>query len=140
MTSIIPHPAAMALRKVLHERRLLKESSSTNDPAARVEKDDFLLAYLMRFLTKETFLVIPLISRRWEKSRSEDLWKKRTLLDWGVDITTLNPKPAEMSDFYRRLHMAYKETVRHGRNISVLRQQDMMIRLPTIMRERMFSF
>ncbi len=140
MSSIIPHPGWAALHKVLHERRLLKESSRTKDPAARVEKDDFLLAYLLQFVTKETFLAIPLVSRRWGKFRSDDLWKKRTKLDWGLDVSTLNPKPADVSDFYRRLQTAYKETVRRRCSISVLHKNDMTIRLPTMMRERMFSF
>ena len=139
-TSIIPHPVWTAMHEVLRERQLLKKSHAESDPATLVERDDFLLHYFLQFLTKETFLSIPLVSRRWGSFRNDGLWEKRCRRDWGVDISTLSQKPETSYELYQRLHTAYKETIRRSQNICMLGKKDMTIRLPMLMRERMFSF
>ena len=99
-------------------------------------RDDFFLSYLLEFVTKNTFINVPLVSKRWGKFKTYEMWQKRLKQDWGVDVLALKQKPTDVVGFSRSLHTMYRETVRRAENISVVHMKNTKIR----MRARMFSF
>lgn len=127
---LILHPLYLALQQVLRERELRANISAP----AKVEQEDFLLMNIIGFMEKSTFVhTVPLVSKRWDKFRSDDLWNIRCKVDWSVDVSTLRPAPKCIKSFYRRLHEAFRASVR-ANNVSLVSAQNTVILFPVTVR------
>ena len=111
--SLICHPIVLALEQVQEWRKSgLPKHILRPDPANQVEASDVVLHNLFSYFTRDTFLAIPLVCKRWRTFRTEALWKNRLLRDFDLDLSSLKNEPnvlllykqmfAAKNDIYRK--------------------------------------
>ena len=93
LMSLICHPIILALEQVQEWRKSgLPRPIIHTDPANQVEASDVVLHNLFSYFTRDTFLAIPLVCKRWRNFRTEALWKNRLLRDFDLDLSSLKKR------------------------------------------------
>ena len=81
--AMVRHPICVALEKVqMLSKKKDQENSfhkSYDNPAEKVDSADIILHTLFQYFTKESFLLIPRVCKRWSSFRTENMWKNRSI-------------------------------------------------------------
>ena len=99
--SLVLHPIVVALEKVQEINR--RKSKYKNNAAEKVEASDVVLHTLFQYFTKETFLLIPLVCKRWGAFRTECMWRSRLLRDFDLDTSSLTKQP-DIIKLYKKIY------------------------------------
>ena len=88
------------------------------DPANQVEASDVVLHNLFSYFTRDTFLAIPLVCKRWRNFRTEALWKNRLLRDFDLDLSSLKKEPNVLL-LYKQMFAAKNDIYRKSRYFDI---------------------
>ena len=119
LMSLICHPIILALEQVQEWRKSgLPRPIIHTDPANQVEASDVVLHNLFSYFTRDTFLAIPLVCKRWRNFRTEALWKNRLLRDFDLDLSSLKKEPNVLL-LYKQMYAAKNDIYRKSRYFGI---------------------
>ena len=119
LMSLICHPIILALEQVQEWRKSgLPRPIIHTDPANQVEASDVVLHNLFSYFTRDTFLAIPLVCKRWRNFRTEALWKNRLLRDFDLDLSSLKKEPNVLL-LYKQMFAAKNDIYRKSRYFDI---------------------
>jgi hypothetical protein len=133
--SLVLHPIVVALEKVQEINR--RKSKYKNNAAEKVEASDVVLHTLFQYFTKETFLLIPLVCKRWGAFRTECMWRSRLLRDFDLDASSLTKQP-DIIKLYKKIYTSVRTIFRESHNFG-LKPENLVVQLSGSRLSRSYS-
>ena len=131
--AMVRHPICVALEKVqMLSKKKDQENSfhkSYDNPAEKVDSADIRLHTLFQYFTKESFLLIPRVCKRWSAFRTENMWKNRLKRDFDLDTKSLRKQPDNTMKLYKKIYSAKRELFRKAHHFG-LKPENLVIQMP----------